>query len=141
MTFEYNANSETVNVQVVRVGSIVNLYIPNMIFPSAAAADTVHAITSMPTRFIPACTVRGAASTVLSDNCVAGSSTNCSCLGEFEVNPLGFIIIGIPGGTIAPAALGPQPFTSATTAGAQVDINTITYNLHGSCACPPPIVG
>ena len=118
MTFEYNADTTLVTIQVVRIGNLVNLLIPTMFLDPSAAPDTVHSITQMPERFRPFCIVRGAASTVVND---------VSQLGEYEVNPDGNIIIGLPG-----AALGPQPFASAITV--QVDINTITYNRLG-CGC------
>lgn len=123
MTFEYSTSTTTVAIQVVRIGNLVNLLIPTMFFDPSAAPDTVHSITQMPVRFRPFCIVRGAASTVVNDE---------SQLGEYEVNPDGNIIIGLPG-----AALGPQPFASAITV--QVDINTITYNRL-SCGCPPALV-
>lgn len=124
MSFEYNVSTTTVTIQVVRVGNLVNLLIPTMFFDPSAAPDTVHSTTVMPERFRPFCIVHGAASTVVN---------NVSQLGEYEVNPDGSIIIGLPG-----PALGPQPFASDITV--QVDINTITYNRL-SCGCPPTVVG
>ena len=78
----------------------------------------VTSTNTIPARFAPGCTVRGAASTVVN---------NASQLGEYQIYPSGTIIIGLPG-----AALGPQAFTSTT--GPQVDINTITYNRL-TCGC------
>lgn len=119
MIFNYaGAPNITVQVQVVRIGNIVNLLIPVLAF-ALGGLDTVESVNTLPVRFAPGCTVRGAASTIVSD---------VSQLGEYEVRPDGTIIFGIPG-----PALGPQPF--ASTAGPQVDINTITYNRL-TCGCP-----
>lgn len=119
MVFNYaGATKITVQVQVVRIGNIVNLLVPVLAF-TLGGLDTVESVNTLPLRFAPGCTVRGAASTIVSD---------VSQLGEFEVDPDGTIIFGIPG-----PALGPQPFSSA--AGPQVDINTITYNRL-TCGCP-----
>ena len=116
MNFEFAATNQIVDVGIVRIGNLVNLLLPIMIFGSGA--DTVHSITQLPPRFAPSCVVRGAASTIIN---------NTSQLGEFEVRPDGTIIFGLPG-----PLLGPQPFIAA--AGAQVDINTITYNRL-NCGC------
>lgn len=119
MIFNYaGAPNITVQVQVVRIGNLVNLLIPILVF-ALGGFDTVESINMLPARFAPGCTVRGAASTIIND---------IPQLGEFEVRPDGTIIFGIPG-----PALGPQPFASAV--GPQVDINTITYNRL-TCGCP-----
>ncbi|GMU19740.1 MAG: hypothetical protein AMXMBFR12_09320 [Candidatus Babeliales bacterium] len=119
MSFNFaGATPVTVQVQVVRIGNLVNLLVPVLIF-GLGGTDTVESVNILPARFAPGCTVRGAASIIINDN---------PQLGEFEVRPDGTIIFGIPG-----PALGPQPF--ASTAGPQVDINTITYNRL-SCGCP-----
>lgn len=119
ITFNFaGAPNITVQVQAVRIGNLVNLLIPTLIF-ALGGTDTVSSVNTIPARFAPGCTVRGAASTVVN---------NVSQLGEFEIDPNGTIIIGLPG-----PALGPQTFTSAV--GPQVDINTITYNRL-TCGCP-----
>lgn len=119
MIFNFaGAPNITVQVQVVRIGNLVNLLIPTMIF-GIGGTGVINSVNTLPARFAPGCTVRGAASTIVN---------NVSQLGEFEVNPDGTIRLGLPG-----AALGPQAITSAV--GPQVDINTITYNRL-TCGCP-----
>ncbi len=117
MNFEFAGQNNIVSVQVVRIGNLVNLLVPILTY-GPGGPDTVHSVVNLPARFAPGCVVRGAASTIIND---------VSQLGEFEVDPDGTIIFGLPG-----ALLGPQPITSA--AGVQVDINTITYNRL-SCGC------
>lgn len=116
MNFEFATSNNIVTIQVVRIGNLVNLLIPMMIFGSGV--DTVHSVTTLPPRFAPSCVVRGAASTIINDE---------SQLGEFEVRPDGTIIFGLPG-----SLLSPQAFTATNSA--QVDINTITYNRL-NCGC------
>lgn len=111
------APSITVQVQVVRIGNLVNLLIPALIF-ALGGTGLVTSTNTIPARFAPGCTVRGASSTVVN---------NASQLGEYQISPSGTITIGLPG-----PALGPQAFTSTT--GPQVDINTITYNRL-TCGC------
>lgn len=118
MVFAYGGSTTAVLVQVVRIGNLVNLLVPAMIFGTSAPSLVMSSF-GLPSRFAPLTTIRGAASTIVD---------NASQLGEFEIRPDGTIVFGIPG-----SALGPQPFASTITA--MVDINTITYNrLSSGCA-------
>lgn len=118
--FDGNPNPVFVNIAIVRVGALVNLLIPAMVFgPGIGLVETVPGW-ELPSRFRPFCTVRGAASTIVFDG--------MGQLGEFEVRPDGTIIFGLPG-----PLLGPQPITSGTMV--QVDINTITYNVVNCGGC------
>lgn len=116
MNFEFAGQNSIVQVQVVRIGNLVNLLIPILSF--GPGIDLVTSVVNLPARFAPGCVVRGAASTIIND---------VSQLGEFEVDPDGTIIFGLPG-----AALGPQIITSSGAT--LVDINTITYNRL-DCGC------
>lgn len=126
MAFQFDAGlpATFVQVQIVRVGSLVNLLIPAMTLNQGAGFGDVHTLPGweLPPRFRPACPVRGASSTIIHDG--------IGELGEYEVRPDGTIIFGLPG-----PVLGPQPFTSGTPV--MVDINTITYNIL-DCGCTPP---
>lgn len=130
-TFDASAVPTVVDLNITRVGNIVNLIIPQMSLDNAAGSPgTVHTTSTfpfslweLPPRFRPGCIVRGAASTIVYTDPVGGLTGR---LGEFEVAPSGVITIGVPG-----PFLGPQPFQSTTPI--LVDINTITYNLCDSC--------
>lgn len=118
-----------VTIAIVRVGSIVNLLVPSITMSGAIPSGGVI-VTSpgfeLPVRFRPFCLVRGASSTIVYN---PGDGLTGQ-LGEYEANPLGQIIFGLP-----QANLGPGPLTS--TVAPRVDVNTITYNVLG---CPSPCV-
>jgi hypothetical protein len=121
--------SASVIVQIVRIGKIVNLLIPSFSI-GPCSGSVITSVTTLPQRFRPFCTVRGASSTLLSAPAVCSVTCDCTpCanqLGEYEVAPTGIITFGLSGG-----ALGPQPFVNPV---AGVDVNTITYNTLG-CGC------
>lgn len=117
-----------VTIAIVRVGSIVNLLVPSITMnaPSTGVIITLPGF-ELPLRFRPFCIVRGASSTIVYN---PGSGL-VGQLGEYEVNPLGQIIFGLP-----QPLLGPGPIPSPLIP-VQVDVNTITYNVLG---CPSPCV-
>lgn len=114
-----------VTIPVVRVGSIVNLLVPSITLNAASSGVVITAAGfELPSRFRPFCVVRGASSTIVYN---PGSGL-VGQLGEYEVNPFGQIIFGLPR-----PAFGPGPIISTTPP--RVDVNTITYNVLG-CANP-----
>jgi hypothetical protein len=89
----------------------------------------------LPARFRPFTTVRGAASTLISNFPISATETEVvGGLAEFDISPAGIITFGIPA---LNDALGPQRVTSVDYV-AQ-DYNTITYMLDGcSTRCKMP---
>lgn len=107
-------------IRIIRVGSIVNLIIPPIIISNPGPhVDVITSTIALPNRFRPFSSIRGPASTIIYNNGVLVGQ-----LGEFNVDPSGFITIGLPG-----TALGPQRIFS--TGSVQSDSNTITYNIGG----------
>ncbi len=108
-------------VRVIRVGSIVNVLIPAIIINNPGThIDVITSSTPLPARFRPTASVRGPASTVISNTAASVVSGE---LGEFDVSPSGVITIGIPGDAISPQLIISTNFVYA-------DINTITFNLN-----------
>lgn len=113
-------------VQVIRVGNVVNIIIPEIIINNPGAhIDVISSSTPLPARFRPNTTVRGAASTVITNN-PSNDPAVVGQLGEFNVSPSGIISIGLPGAAISPQRILSTDYVYA-------DINTITYNVDG-CA-------
>lgn len=113
-------------VQLIRVGNIVNIIIPEIIINNPGAhIDVISSASPLPTRFRPNTTIRGAASTVIT-NTPATNPAVVGQLGEFNVSPNGTISIGLTGNAISPQRILSTDYVYA-------DINTITYSIDG-CA-------
>lgn len=127
----------SVMVKAIRVGNIVNLKIPSVIINNPGAhIDVITSTTPIPDRFRPFTTVRGAASTIVSNARLGTGPTGVTgSLGEYNVSPAGVITFGYPASQSGPLgllsnALGPQRIVSSDFV--QKDIDTITYNIN-SC--------
>jgi hypothetical protein len=124
-----------VSVKVIRVGNIVNLLIPQIIYNNPGIhIDVIKSTNPIPERFRPFVTVRGAASTIISN--IPGIGI-IGGLGEFDVSPAGIITFGLPASTNGPLgtasdALGPQRIFSQDFV--EKDIDSITYNIN---SCKP----
>lgn len=113
-------------VQLIRVGNIVNIIIPEIVINNPGAhIDVISSSSPLPARFRPNTTIRGAASTVITNNPAVTPSV-VGQLGEFNVSPNGTISIGLTGNAISPQRILSTDYVYA-------DINTITYNIDG-CA-------
>lgn len=109
-------------VKIIRVGNIINIRIPEIIINNPGAhIDVISSSSPLPARFRPITTIRGAASTVITNN-PANVPEIVGQLGEFNVSPSGIISIGLPGGAISPQRIFSTDFVYA-------DINTISYNV------------
>lgn len=137
-----------VDVRVIRVGNIVNLLIPEIIYYNPGIhIDVLTATDPMPDRFRPFTTVRGPASTIISNLPVSpfGSITPGEIiggLGEYDISPKGIITFGLPASVSGPLgnledALSPQRIFAQDFVAK--DSDTITYNIN-SCLprCKPP---
>lgn len=114
----------SVGIKIVRVGNIVNIMIPEIIINNPGPhIDVIRSATPLPARFRPSTTIRGAASTVITNNPALDPEV-VGQLGEFDVSPSGIITIGLPGDAIAPQRIFSVDFVYA-------DKNTITYNIDG----------
>jgi predicted acyltransferase (DUF342 family) len=113
-------------VRIVRVGNLVNILIPEIIINNPGAhIDVIKSASPLPARFRPTTTIRGAASTVVTND-PATNPAVAGQLGEFDVSPSGILTIGLPGDSISPQRIFSTDYVYA-------DINTITYNIDG-CA-------
>jgi predicted acyltransferase (DUF342 family) len=113
-------------VRIVRVGNLVNILIPEIIINNPGAhIDVIKSASPLPARFRPTTTIRGAASTVVTND-PATNPAVVGQLGEFDVSPSGILTIGLPGDSISPQRIFSTDYVYA-------DINTITYNIDG-CA-------
>lgn len=111
-------------VQLIRVGNIVNIIIPEIVINNPGAhIDVISSSSPLPARFRPVVSVRGAASTVITNN-PSDDPAVVGQLGEFNVSPGGTISIGLPGDALSPQRISSTDYVYA-------DINTITYNLNG----------
>lgn len=109
-------------VKIIRVGNIINIRIPEIIINNPGAhIDVISSSSPIPARFRPTTTIRGAASTVITNN-PAAVPPIVGRLGEFNISPSGIISIGLPGAAISPQRILSTDFVYA-------DINTITYNI------------
>lgn len=125
-----------VPVKVIRVGNIVNLLIPEIIYNNPGIhIDVITSTNPMPERFRPFVTVRGASSTIISNfPTSATESFLIGGLGEYNISPAGIITFGIPAtasgplGPTATDALGPQRIFSVNFV--EKDIDSITYNIN-----------
>jgi hypothetical protein len=135
--------STSVAIRIVRVGDIVNLIIPEIIYPNPGAhIDVISSTIPLPAQFRPTSTVRGASSTIISNN-PGSTPAVVGALGEFNVDPSGIITLGLAGDSTASLGLpiGIAPQRIASTDYVEADINTITYSV-ASCStqCRTPLV-
>lgn len=114
----------SVAIRIVRVGDLVNILIPEIIINNPGAhIDVIRSSTPLPARFRPTTTIRGAASTVIT-NTPSEDPAVVGQLGEFDISPSGIITIGLPGDAISPQRIFSTDYVYA-------DINTITYSIDG----------
>lgn len=112
-------------IRIVRVGNIVNLYIPEIIYNNPGVhIDVITSTNPLPARFRPSSTIRGASSTIIYND--INDEDLVGVLGEYDISPAGTITFGLAG----PDALGPQRIVSDGLV--YVDINSITYNINDS---------
>ena len=113
----------SVTIQIVRVGDIVNLYIPEIIYNNPGVhIDVIIPPLHFQLAFDQVLLFAGSFSTIIY-NIFANTPAIVGQLGEFNISPSGIITFGLPGD-----ALGVQRITS--TIYVYVDINTITYNIN-----------
>lgn len=112
-----------VTIRIIRVGNVVNLLIPEIIIDNPGAhIDVISSATPLPTRFRPTQTVRGASSTIITNN-PAEDPAIVGQLGEWNISPAGIITIGLTGDRISPQRILSTDFVRA-------DIDTLTYNIN-----------
>lgn len=114
----------SLTIRIIRVGNIVNLYIPEIIYNNPAVhIDVITSTNPLPARFRPTSTIRGASSTIIYRNINSGDLVGE--LGEFDISPSGIITFGLSGDALAPQRIVSDGLV-------YTDINTITYNINGS---------
>lgn len=112
-----------VTVRIVRVGNVINLLIPEIIIDNPGThIDVITSATPLPTRFRPTQTVRGASSTIITNN-PSEDPAVVGQLGEWNISPAGIITIGLTGDRISPQRILSIDYVRA-------DIDTLTYNIN-----------
>lgn len=112
-----------VTIRIIRVGNVVNLLIPEIFIDNPGAhIDVITSASPLPARFRPTQTVRGASSTIITNN-PSEDPAIVGQLGEWNISPSGIITFGLTGN-----ALGPQRILSIDFV--IKDIDTLTYNIN-----------